>query len=601
MHTTVRKVASDVRVVWLKYFFILCFGALCLQLLKIQVAEHAKYKFAAKQQQWGQYEIPAIRGEIYSSDMHLLAGTQDYFLLYGEPQKISNTVEVANKLADYFVDDALANVVTETTPSDPKFKSDLRNAYFNRYVDALSKDLLWVALEHRVSPKARDELTAMNLEGIGFEIEPIRYYPEKTLASHLLGFVASDERGENQGYFGVEGSFNEDLKGRKGRVSEEVDANGIPLLVGDSKKTPAIKGSTIVLTIDRSVQFIVEQKLKAGVEKYDAKSGTVIVMDPFDGSIIAMANYPTYSPSNFNDDPELKEEDYRKKIERRNYAIAETYEPGSIVKPLTVAAAIDLGIVNENTTFDDAGPVNYSGAWINNWDGKHYGIQTITQLLQKSNNIGAAWTGHQIGSKKLYEYLSNFGLGSRSNIELEGEDSGILRDHKTWTDIDLANISFGQGMSTTPLQMLNAINVLANGGFLMQPRIIQRVDDNGRVLETPPKIIRRVITKQTSENMVDLLEKAAAGGEAKYYILKNFRISGKTGTAQIPIEGKYDPDKTNASFVGFLTGSKKYSMIVKLEQPRASIFAAETAVPLWMDITAELIKYYGIVPDKEVE
>jgi cell division protein FtsI/penicillin-binding protein 2 len=296
----------------------------------------------------------------------------------------------------------------------------------------------------------------------------------------------------------------------------------------------------------------------------------------------------------------MTDDQQRKKIERRNVAIAETYEPGSIVKPLTVAAAVDMGLVTEDTTYSDDGPVNYSGAWINNWDGKHYGILNIVQLLQKSNNIGAAWVGHKVGSKNIYNYFSNFGLGTRTNIELEGEDSGILREYRNWTDIDLANISFGQGMSATPLQMLNAFNSLANGGFLLQPKIVSKIADNGKLIDIPTKIVRRVISKETSDTMVDMLQKAAEGGEAKYFVLKNYKVAGKTGTAQIPINGKYDLNKTNASFVGFLVGSKKFTMIVKFQEPRTSIYAAETAAPMWMDIAAELVKFYNLPPDKEL-
>ncbi len=598
MISRTKKVPNESRISLLKSFFIFAFVLLILQLFKIQVLDHQQYAFAAKQQHWGQFEIPAYRGEVYSADKHLLAGTQNYYLLYGEPHLVEDSQKTAITLADYFSQikyDELVRETSSTQHDSIKIKNDL----ISRYHQELTKDGLWVPLERRVSPIQREEILALNIKGIGFEVEPIRYYPENSLASHVLGFVASDENGENKGYFGIEGTFDEDLKGRNGRIAEEIDAQGIPILIGESKKTPAIKGSQIFLTLDRSVQYIIEQKLKDGVEKYDAKSGTVIVMDPFTGSIIAMANFPTYSPSNFNDNPTADEKEYRRKVERKNFAISETYEPGSIMKPLTVAAALDLGLVNENTTFEDNGPVNYSGATIDNWDSKHHGTQTVTQLLQKSNNIGAAWAGHLVGSKNLYKYMADFGLGERSFIELEGEDTGILRDYETWTDIDLANISFGQGISSTPLQMLNAINVLANGGFLLQPRIVSQVNDNGKVMETPSKVIRRVISKDTSDRMVDLLEKAAAGGEAKFFVLKNYKISGKTGTAQIPINGEYDPEKTNASFVGFLSGSKKFSMIVKLEQPRSSIFAAETAVPMWMDIAGELIKYYGIAPDKE--
>jgi cell division protein FtsI/penicillin-binding protein 2 len=584
----------------IRIFFCIAFGAVILRLFQIQVIEHSKYTFAADAQHWGQYDIPAMRGDIFTSDGNLLAGTQNYYLMYGEPQKVTDPLKLSLDLADYFSKIKFQEITAQSSDSAENvdtIKERLRKHYF----EMLSKESLWVSLEHRVSPEQRDDLEKLNLTGIGFEIEPIRFYPENTLAAHVLGFVASDEKGDSKGYFGIEGSFDEDLRGRKGRLMEEVDARGTPILIGGSKKTDAIQGSNMYLTIDRSVQYMVEQKLKEGVEKYDAKSGTVIIMDPFTGSVIAMANYPTFYPSKFNDeDLAMTDDQQRKKIERRNVAIAETYEPGSIVKPLTVAAAVDMGLVTEDTTYSDDGPVNYSGAWINNWDGKHYGILNIVQLLQKSNNIGAAWVGHKVGSKNIYNYFSNFGLGTRTNIELEGEDSGILREYRNWTDIDLANISFGQGMSATPLQMLNAFNSLANGGFLLQPKIVSKIADNGKLIDIPTKIVRRVISKETSDTMVDMLQKAAEGGEAKYFVLKNYKVAGKTGTAQIPINGKYDLNKTNASFVGFLVGSKKFTMIVKFQEPRTSIYAAETAAPMWMDIAAELVKFYNLPPDKEL-
>lgn len=599
MNSRVRKTPRDTRLDVVRIFFGFLFGVVVIRLFQIQVIEHSKYLFAANDQHWGQYDIPAMRGDIFTADNYLLAGTQNYYLFYGEPQKVNDATKLASDLADFFSKIKHAELVQQSSDSAESVEA-IKEKLRARYFESLSKESLWVPLEHRVSPEQRDELIKLGAEGIGFEIEPIRFYPENTLAAHILGFVASDDKGENKGYFGIEGSFNEDLRGRKGRLMEEIDARGVPILIGGSKKTEAIQGSTMYLTLDRSVQYMVERKLKEGVEKYDAKSGSVIIMDPFTGNVIAMANYPTFSPSMFNDeDVSTGEDAQRKTIERRNVAIAETYEPGSIVKPLTIAAAIDLGLINEDTAYSDDGPVNYSGAWINNWDGKHYGILNIVQLLQKSNNIGAAWVGHKVGSKNIYKYFSNFGLGVRTNIELEGEDSGILRDYDDWTDIDLANISFGQGMSATPLQMLNAFNALANGGFLLQPKIVSKIVDNGKSIDMPTRIVRRVITKETSDRMINMLQKAAEGGEAQFFILKNYKVAGKTGTAQIPIDGKYDLNKTNASFVGFLVGSKKFTMIVKLQEPRASIFASETTAPMWMDIATDLVKFYNLPPDKE--
>ncbi|MDD4183919.1 MAG: penicillin-binding protein 2, partial [Candidatus Izemoplasmatales bacterium] len=469
------------------------------------------------------------------------------------------------------------------------------------FYDYISSDRFWVPVIRDVSSEEKIKIEESGISGVGFEEYPVRYYPERTLASHVLGFVGSTESGEKVGYFGIEGSLNEDLRGKPGKAVEETDALGNPILMGNYKTVPPLQGRNIVLTINRAIQYIVEKSLQKGVEKYKAYSGSVIVMDPFTGEIIAMANYPTYDPADFNAEESFDDKLGRKNIERKNLSISETYEPGSVMKPLTISAAVDLNIVGPETTFVDSGPVVYSTHTINNWDGKHYGVQTITELLQKSNNIGAAWVGHQVGRDNLYKYLSNFGIGEKTGVDLEGEDTGILRNKDDWTDIDIANISFGQGVSATPLQVLTAFNAIANGGYLMQPKIISKIIDEKFETEIPPKNIRRVISKETSDTMIDLLEKAAEGGEAKYFILKDYRISGKTGTAEIPEGGKYSANRTNATFVGFLTSSKAFSLIVKLREPQESPWASETAVPLWMEIASELVKYYGIAPDTVIK
>ena len=565
---------------------------LIVKLFIIQVLGHKEYRALAEEQYWDLQDIPAKRGDILSSDGFSLASTQTYYLMYAEPQKVANT----NKTAD-----DLAEKLTDFNINEGENRAELFLEYKNRIFEALNKGLIWVILEHNLSPIQKETLAQLQLEGIGFEDEPIRFYPEETLASHVLGFVASDETGEKTGYFGIEGYLDRDLRGKPGRVIEEKDALGNPILVGGHKKIDPIDGRTIVLTINRSVQYIVEKRLKEAVEKYDALSGTVIVMDPLTGDVISMANFPSYNPSDFSDFNETKEttdSQKRKEVDRTNSAVSETYEPGSVMKPLTVASAIDLHLVTPETTYDDAGPVKYSDYYIDNWDRKHLGVLNIIQLLQKSNNIGAAWVGHKVGSKNLSKYLQNFGLGEKTGIDLEGEDTGIIRDYNTWTDIDLATVSFGQGISATPLQMLSAFNALANGGELVKPRIVSKVIDENKEIVMPKKVIRRVISKETSHTMRDLLIKAAEGGESKYFNLKNYVIAGKTGTAQIPVNGKYDPQATNATFIGFLPGTNKFSMIVRLNRPQTSVYAAETAVPLWMQLTDDLVKYFGIAPDK---
>ncbi|MFC1722147.1 peptidoglycan D,D-transpeptidase FtsI family protein, partial [Patescibacteria group bacterium] len=610
MRKKTKKKSENSRVNLLFIFYVSILAIFTLRLFSIQILNHGKYSALAQEQYWNLSVIPAQRGDIITIDNLVLAGTQTHYLMYAEPKKVGNTFETAHMLAEVVTEIDMQTVpevvtngvsvdvngtedVSETLNKDETFQKNYEIILAN-----LNSDLFWVVIRRNISPVDKENIEAIGIKGIGFEEEPVRYYPEKELASHVLGFVAYNESGEKQGYFGIEGALNGDLKGKTGRILEEHDALGNPILIGDYKKSDPIKGRDIVLTINRAIQYTVEKKLKEGVLNYEAKSGSVIVMNPYTGDIVAMANYPSYEPNNFNYKEDNTEQDsalkHRKDFERINHSISQTYEPGSVLKPLTVSAAVELGKVNPNTTFEDNGPVQYSDYVIDNWDGKHHGTQTIVQLLEKSNNIGASWVGHLVGSKDLEYFFKQFGLGVKTDIELEGEDTGVIRDYKTWTDIDLATAAFGQGISATPLQVLNAFNVFANGGFLVQPRIVSKIIDNTETITMPTKQINRVLRKDTANTMVDMLVNAAESGEAKYFVLKNYNIAGKTGTAQIPVDGKYDPEKTNATFVGFLSNSKKFTMIVKLEEPQSSVYAAETAVPLWMDIADELVKYYGV-------
>lgn len=611
MRNRTKALKHDKRLTYLSVLFSIVSFLLIYRLFTIQVLGHEEYASMANDQHWKHQTLPAKRGDILSSDGFPLATTQISYLVYAEPKKISNLEDTAIQLAQVLVSFKVNDLNIPDPTNEKGRKQEVEETkdslssnidptlYLQekeRILNLLKLDLFWVIISRNVDPFEKDIIAELNLEGIGFEEQPIRYYPENNLASHILGFVASDDAGDSKGYFGVEGRLDGDLKGKSGRIIEERDANGMPILVGGYNRVKPIQGRNVILTVNRAVQFIVEKRLKEGVVSTGAKSGTVIIMDPKSGDIIAMANYPDYDPSNFNDEATESTETY--KPERRNLAISETYEPGSVIKALTVAAGIDSGKVSPYTTFQDNGPVEYSEYTIDNWDKKHHGEQNLIQLLQKSNNIGSAWVGHVIGSKDLSEYFRSFGLGEISGIDLEGEDSGVINDYKNWTDIDLATAAFGQGISATPLQVINSFNAIANDGELMQPRIISQIIDEGNVINLKPKVTRRVLSKQAARTVSDMLVQAVEEGESKYFNIKTYIIAGKTGTAQIPIDGKYDPTKTNATFVGYLATSKKYSMLVRLNQPEVSTYAAETAVPLWMTITQDLVNYYGISPDK---
>lgn len=563
------------RVNFILYCFFLAAFILVSKLFYIQVILHEKYEAQAQEQHWIVREIPAKRGRILSKDGAVLASNQDYYLMYGEPNRIDSGSDIAHILAEFL--------------SSREGFGDYSELYA-KYLELLDNDLWWIALEKKVDPLTKAEIEALNLPGVGFELAPIRYYPEKTLATHVLGFVAFNEKGERVGYFGIEGNLDGDLRGRAGKLVQEKDADGNPILVGGYDRVDPIPGRDVVLTIDRSVQYIVERELAEAVEEYGAVSGTVIVTDPFTAEIIAMANFPEFDPQNIENETAA-----------RNLAVSDTYEPGSVLKAFTISAGIDTGKITPESTFVDSGPVRYSDYYIDNWDGKHHGVQTIAQLLQKSNNIGAAWVGHQIGTKKLYKYLTSFGIGEKTGISLEGEDTGYMRDPATWTDIDLATISFGQGISVTPLQIINGFNAIANGGVLYRPRIISSIETEEGEIEMETSKIRRVLDKETSETMVDLLTSAVEQGESRYFNIKGYKIAGKTGTAQIPKGGTYDPNETNATFVGFPSETKRFVMLVRLERPQTSTYASETAVPLWMKLAGELFNYYGIPPDIKIE
>ncbi|HLB51762.1 hypothetical protein A3F07_01035 [candidate division WWE3 bacterium RIFCSPHIGHO2_12_FULL_38_15] len=591
----VKKVENaDFRINMLLIFFVAGAVILAGKLFIIQVLSHEKYKNLAQEQYWDSQNITSKRGDLLSYDGFRLASTQTYYLLYVEPKKVTDKLIFVKKAVEL-----LAEVKSE---GDSKKKTELAGVFRERLDNIMSSDLVWAIVTKELNPEQKNKILEAGIEGLGVEEEPVRYYPNGTLAAHVLGFVASDESGQKVGYFGVEGDLDRELRGKDGKVLQEKGALGDPILLGGYKKLDPINGRDVVLTINRSVQYMVENKLKEGVEKYDAASGSVIVMNPDTGNVIAMANYPTYNPSVFNEEKKAIEdinETFRKETERRNLGISATYEPGSVMKPFTISSALDMGKIVPESTFNDEGQVKYSDYYIDNWNGQHHGVQNVIQLLQKSNNIGAAWVGHLVGARDLTDYLKKFGFGEKTNIELEGEDTGSVRDFKSLTDIDLANISFGQGISATPLQVLNGFNVFINGGELIVPRVVDKILDNEKEIEIPVKRVRRVVTKKTADTMIELLVLAVEGGEAKFFNTKNYKIGGKTGTAQIPFEGKYDPNKTNATFVGFFAGTRDISMIVRLEQPTNSIFAAETAVPLWMSIAEELANFYGITPDKE--
>jgi cell division protein FtsI/penicillin-binding protein 2 len=412
------------------------------------------------------------------------------------------------------------------------------------------------------------------------------------MLSHVLGFLGKNNKGDQVAYYGLEQYYDGYLSGRDGLLVQEKDASGKPILFGGVASYDGIDGSDLSLTIDRKKQFILEKHLKESFERHNPKSAVGIILEPQTGKVLAMAKYPSFVPSDYR---EIEDQ-----VTIRNDAIGGVYEPGSILKALTMSVAIDLGKVKPEDTYNDTGPKIFSDYTVDNWDGKHHGVIDMTRILQLSNNLGIAWVGKQAGDAQLIEYFKQYGMNKFTGIDLGGEEKGLMNDNLPLRDIELANLSFGQGISVTPIQMAMAFTAIANNGTMMKPYIVSKIKSSDKEQIINPQPIAKPISAQTASIMVDMLTQTVSGGEAKFFVSKKYMIAGKTGTAQVPVKGGYSPDRTNATFVGFLPKYKNFVMLIKLEEPTSpSGYAAETAVPTWMAIADELAGLDGLLPDRQ--
>jgi cell division protein FtsI/penicillin-binding protein 2 len=434
----------------------------------------------------------------------------------------------------------------------------------------------------------KTSIESLGIKGLTFDQSFTRDYPEASMSAQLTGFVGRDNVGKPLGYFGLEGFYDRELSGRSQIVKQEKDARGNPLLIGAYQALPGRDGRDLKLNIERGVQYLVESELKKGLALYGASAGEVLVMDPATGAIIAMASFPSYDPAKF---------DLYDSTLYKNPSVANTYEPGSIFKVLVMAAALNEGAVKETDQCDIcSGPLPFGKYTIRTWDNTYRPQESPEDIIVHSDNVGMVWTEQKLGSEKLLQYIQNFGFGQKSGIDLQEEVAAPLRTN--WGDIDYATSSFGQGIAVTSIQMLSAVGAIANGGVLMEPHIVQSVlgDQNIPIL---PKSRGEVISPETATRITNLMVAAVEKGEAKFARIKGYTVAGKTGTAQIPVQGHYDANKTIASFVGFAPAyHPKFVMLVKLTDPQSSQWGSETAAPLWFKIAKDLFLRYNIPPDK---
>lgn len=581
------------------------------KLFYVQVISHEKYLVEAESQHLARYKIPSNRGEILTADNYPLVSDKKAYLVY---LSLKEFRKVATKSANY-AEDTIFNLANNFWDYDQKIKikkekelpPEASQSGDQKSIDQIKEDevkkltasviskvsdqkLLWIPLKRKVDEDLKTKIESFQVPGLGFQEISVRSYPEATLSAQTVGFVGLDSADENRGYLGLEGYYDGELKGREGFLKQEIDAEGRPILVGKNSDTPALEGSNLYTNIDRTAQFIIEKKLDEGIKKYGAQGGTIVVLNPLSGAVLASASRPTFNPEHW---------DQYRRDELVDPATAVTYEPGSTFKLITYSAGLDEGLVIPETTCGCAGPIILNGFTVRTWDNKYHANSTVVEGLQNSDNIVTSFVAQKLGSERLYKYIKRFGFGELTNVDLQGEQKGIINDPAGWQDIDLATASFGQGLAVTPLQMVRAVAAIANKGQLMQPYVVNKVTsqfgDIKKEKRIDPIFVRQVLKPTTAQLIKEMMVRAVENGESKFFLPKGMKVAGKTGTAQIPVEGKYDPNKYTASFVGFAPADKpKFVMLVKYDRPSASIYGSTTAAPTFFEIAKELYTYWGI-------
>lgn len=573
----------------LRIFTVLLFSAFVVVIIRLfywQVIMGKELSQDGQRQYQRGQEIVAPRGNILSSDGSWLAARDQAYQVHATLNLIEDDKdEIADRLAEIFVE----------PPEDEEGNID-RNLYkellvieASRIKEQLNKEGVWVPIKNRVDDETKEKIEEFDFEGIGFDPVEGRVYPESSSSAHLLGFVGKDENGEDVGYFGLEGYYDLVLTGKPGFLKRESDARGIPIAIGRSQEISAQSGVDLLTHVDKAIQITLEKHLEESLNKYGAKQVTGIIMDPNDGAILAMATFPSFDPADYVS--------YGNEL-FINPAVSESFEPGSIFKVLVMAAGIDAGEVEPDTKCDICDkPYKVDKYFIKTWNNEYSKDATMTDVIVHSDNVGMVFVGNKLGIDRMYDYITKFGIGSVTGIDVQGESTPQVRPRDEWSIVDLATSSFGQGIATTPIQMVRAVGAIANGGVIMTPQVVDEIRGSGFREDIEPIEGERVISEEAAKKITAMMAEAAENGEAKWTYRKGFRVAGKTGTAQIAIKGYYDEEKTIASYIGFAPyDDPKYVMLISMKEPESSPWASETAAPLWYDISEDLFRYFGIQP-----
>jgi cell division protein FtsI/penicillin-binding protein 2 len=548
--------------------------AVIVQMVRIQMSEQAMIFLSQGDRYSGEFQMfYPERGEIYDRNGHLLAGNRTVYEVGVSLREMESPETMASILSTH-MGLPYEEIHAKLTESPESWQYVVIQDYVSvEIVEALQRMIAQL-----------DDADDPRLSGLAFKPHLQRSYPEKDLASNVLGFVTRDGRG----YFGVEEKYNDLLAGNPVQVWVPSDPN-------KATEIPRVpNGTSLVLTINRDLQANVERILDEALVTHGASNGTIIVMDPGSGDILAMAATPRMDLNNYNNYFSLYDDG-----SQYNRSIGMAYEPGSVLKILTMAAALDAGVVYPETTFVDTGAIEVGGITIQNWNRDSWGQQNMVGCLQHSLNVCLAWISSQMGTQSFYGYMERFGLGHPTGVDLSGEASGRLKvpGDGDWYPVDLGTNAFGQGVSVTPLQLLTAASAIANEGKMVTPHVLYSMVRDGHQYNVPSQYAGSPISPATARTLNEMLA-ISLEEESSLALLPGYRLAGKTGTAQIPKEYGYDPYHTNVSFVGWgPVDDPQFMVYVWMESPSTSIWASQTASPVFAQVAEQSVILLDIPPD----
>jgi len=552
------------RITFLFILFIIFYFLLIYRLYNIQVIQSNKFEEIAQQEHLTSFSIEGERGNIYDRNLKKLVVNVNVQSLFAIPPKIENPREAALKIS------LILNLETKEV------------------LDKLNQKRPFVWIKRKLNETEVEEIKKLNLEGLDFLKESKRFYPKNYLASNLMGFVGID----NQGLEGLELFFDQELKGLPGLVVLERDALGGKIPLSIKELNTHRDGNSIVLTIDEVIQYITEEALDKAFQKYKAKAGVAIVVEPKTGEVLAIAVRPSYDPNYFNK--------YALDL-WRNLAIANAYEPGSTFKIVTIATALEEGVVKLDDQFYCKGWTNYNRHIFH--DIHQHGTQNLTDIVKNSCNVGVIQVGTRLEQKVFEKSIRRFGFGTLTEINLPGEVNGLIRSSKDWSKISLASISIGQEISITPIQLIMAISAIANRGTLMKPLIVKEILDSNqnsvKVFKSKP--VRQVVSVETALTMTKILEQVVIDGTGREAKLDEYQVAGKTGTGQIFdfATGKYSNSAYTSLFVGYVPAENpKISILILLDQPKGSYYGGTVAAPVFKEIASKVLSYLSIPPNQ---